>query len=163
VNGHEPERSYPAPVPDPTLSDIADKVDDVARLVSRQASTLGALADAAGPKGGPDLPLLVELHALRTDALACAATARSRRERVAFEAVATGLERLLVGRGGAVVAPAAGEPFSGARMEAVEVLPTDDPALDRTVAALLEPGLTAGGRSIRPARVAVHRHTPQPD
>jgi molecular chaperone GrpE len=34
---------------------------------------------------------------------------------------------------------------------------TDDVALDRTVAALLEPGLEADGRSVRPARVAVHR------
>ncbi len=40
---------------------------------------------------------------------------------------------------------------------------TDDAALDRTVAALLEPGLEVGGRSVRPARVAVHRHRPLRD
>lgn len=145
---------------DPTLGDIADKVDDVARLLARQAGTLGAIADARAAGSGPDVPLLVELHALRVDALRCAATARSRRERTGFEAVAGGLERLLAGRGGAVVAPLVGEPFSGSSMEAVEVLPTGDAGLDRTVAELLEPGLLVGGRSVRPARVAVHRHRP---
>jgi molecular chaperone GrpE len=149
---------YPDPVAEPTLGDIADKVDDVARLLARQASTLGAIADARTNGSGPDVPLLVELHALRVDALRCAATARSRRERTAFEAVAGGLERLLTGRGGSVVAPLAGEPFSGSSMEAVEVVATEDAGLDRTVATLLEPGLLAGGRSVRPARVAVHRH-----
>jgi molecular chaperone GrpE len=145
-------------VAEPTLGDIADKVDDVTRMLARQAAALGEIAEARAGGSGPDVPLLVELHALRVDALRCAATARSRRERAAFEAVAGGLERLLVGRGGAVVAPARGEPFSGAAMEAVEVVATDDPGLDRTVAQLLEPGLRAGGRSVRPALVAVHRH-----
>ena len=68
------------------------------------------------------------------------------------------LERLLAARGGAVVAPAAGEPFSGTTMEATEVVATDDPAADRTVAELLAPGLPAGGRSVRPSRVKVWRH-----
>jgi molecular chaperone GrpE len=44
-------------------------------------------------------------------------------------------------------------------MEAAEVTPTADAAADRTVAALLEPGLSVGPRSIRPARVAVHKLT----
>ena len=49
-------------------------------------------------------------------------------------------------------------------MEAVEVLPTDDAARDRSVAALLAPGLAVGERSVRPARVAVYRlGRPQPD
>ena len=142
-------------MPDPTLQDIADRIDDVARLVSRQAATLGSLADARA--AGPDVPLLVDLLALHTDTRRCAATARSRRERAAFEAVAAGLVRLLAGRGGAVVTPAVGEPFTGVTMEAAETVPTDDPALDRTVAAVLDPGLLVAGRSVRPARVAVHR------
>lgn len=147
---------------EPTLTDIADRIDDVSRQLARQAATLGELTDSAGRTAGPDVPLLVELHALRTDTLACAATARSRRERAAFEAIAGGLERLMAGRGGTVVAPRPGEPFSGAQMEAAEVRQTDDALRDRTVAALLEPGLSAGARSIRPARVAVHRHRPAP-
>jgi molecular chaperone GrpE len=147
-------------VAEPTLSDISDKLDDVARLIARQGATLGAIADARSADGRPDLPLLVELHALRVDALRCAETARSRRERTGFDALAAGLERLLLGRGGTPVGPAPGEPFSGSTMEAVEVLATADPALDRTVARLLEPGLLAGGRSVRPARVAVHRLRP---
>ena len=140
-----------------TLQDVADKVDDVARALTRQSATLSSLAD--GRDAGPDVPLLVELHALRVDALACAATARTHRERSAFTAMAAGLERLLVGRGGTAVAPAVGAVFDARTMEAAEVTPTADPARDRTVAALLEPGLAAGPRSIRPARVAVHKLT----
>jgi molecular chaperone GrpE len=152
-------------VPEPTLTELAltaltDKVDDVTRLLSRQASTLAAISTATDRTAAPDLPLLVELHALRNDALRCAATARSRRERAAFEAIAAGMERLLVGRGGDLVAPVAGEPFSGTLMEAVEVVATDDPTRDRAVAAVLEPGLAVRGRSVRPARVAVYRHRP---
>ena len=142
---------------DPSLQDLADKVDDLSRLVTRQTSTLAEIADASG-RSGPDVPLLVELHALRNDALACAATTRTRKERAAFAAIAGGLERLLAGRGGTLVSPRPGHPFSAATMEAAEVVGTDDAALDRTVAALLEPGLEVEGRSVRPARVAVHRH-----
>jgi molecular chaperone GrpE len=144
-------------VADPSLQDLADKVDDLSRLVARQCAALAGLADA-GARSGPDVPLLVDLHALRTDALTCAATTRTRKERAAFEAIACGLERLLAGRGGTLVAPRPGHPFSAATMEAAEVVDTDDAALDRTVAALLEPGLEVEGRSVRPARVAVHRH-----
>lgn len=143
---------------EPTLVDIADKVDDVARMLARQAGTLSALTDAKPAESGPDLPLLVELHTLRLDAVRCAATARSRRERAAFEAIAAGLGRLLAGRGGTVVEPVAGEPFSGSSMEVADVRPAADAGLDRTVAELLEPGLRVGTRSVRPARVAVHRH-----
>jgi molecular chaperone GrpE len=138
------------------LQEISDKVDDVARALARQAAVLAALSDAPAA-AGPDVALLVDLHALRGDALACAATARSARERGAFTALAAGLERLLVGRGGTVVAPAAGEAFDGRTMEAAEVAATDDPAADRTVAALLAAGLAVEGRCVRPARVAVHR------
>ena len=138
-----------------TLQDVADRVDDVARALARQAVTLGALSDARDA-AGPDVSLLVDLHALRVDALACAATARTHRERDAFTAMAAGLERLLVARGGTAVAPAVGAAFDGRTMEAAQVTPTADAASDRTVAALLEPGLSVGSRSIRRARVAVY-------
>lgn len=139
-----------------TLQDLADRVDDLARVLARQGVTLGALGEARA-EAGPDVSLLVELHALRVDALACAATARSRRERDAFAATAAGLERLIAGRGGAVVAPLPGTVFDARTMTAVQVLPTADAAADRTVGTLLEPGLAVGPRSIRPARVAVYR------
>jgi molecular chaperone GrpE len=140
----------------PTLQDVSDKLDDVARALTRQSAVLASLADAPAATG-PDVALLVDLHALRLDALACAATARSRRERAAFEAMAAGLERLLVGRGGTVVTPAVGAEFRGAQMEAAEVVSAGSPDQDRTVATLLEPGLEVAGRSVRPARVAVFR------
>lgn len=144
-------------MPEPTLADLADKIDDVTRMLSRQAVTLGSLADAAGRADGPDLPLLVELHALRNDVLGLAVAARTRRERDGFHAVANGLERLLAGRGGQVESPAVGDPFSASSMEVVEVVDIDDPGRDRTVAALHAAGLRVGGRSVRPARVGVYR------
>lgn len=147
-------------MPDPTLTDVADKVDDLTRLVTRHGVTLGTLADARGVAAGPDLPLLVDLLALLGDAQRCAATARSRRERAAFAAIGAGLERLLTGRGGVLVTPRPGDPFSGATMEAAEIVATDDEARDRTVAEALGTGLQVAGRSARPARVAVYRHRP---
>ena len=46
-------------MPDPSLQDLGDKLDDLARLLVRQGATLGGLADAASGTG-PDLTLLVE-------------------------------------------------------------------------------------------------------
>lgn len=159
-------RPYHRRMPEPTLQDLTDRVDDLARVAGRQAESLARLADeakarAARDRAGADVPLLADLFALWSDATACAGTARSRRERDAFGAVAAGLERLLVGRGGALVAPAVGDAFDAATMDAAEVRGTDDPGLDRAVAAVLTQGLrVAGGRSVRPARVAVWRHRP---
>jgi molecular chaperone GrpE len=141
------------------LQELVDKIDELSRLVTRQSLTLARLAES-GTRPGPDVPLLVELHSLRCDALASAAATRTRKERSAFEAIAARLERLLAGRGGVLVSPRPGHAFSAATMEAADVVATDDAALDRTVAALLEPGLDVDGRSVRPARVAVHRHRP---
>lgn len=150
---------------EPTLQDLADAVVDVGRLVARQAASIDQLVDegraaAARARAGADVPLLVDLLALHRDASNCAATARSRREREAFGAVAGGIERLIEGRGGRLVAPAEGTAFDAVSMEAVEVVATDVAERDRTVASLLEPGLalTELGRSVRPARVAVHRY-----
>src|SRR6478752_3035763 len=105
-----------------TLQDVADRVDDVARALARQAATLDGLADGRRAEG-PDV-------------------------------------RLLVGRGGTVVAPAVGAAFDARTMEAVEIVPTAEEAADRTVAMLLEQGLSVGPRSVRPARVAVHKLAP---
>lgn len=140
-----------------TLQDLADKVDDVTRLLNRQAAVLSGLVDGGSAASGPDAALLVELHALYSDAIRCAATARYRRERDAFIALGAGLERLITGRDGRVVAPAAGDAFDAATMEAVEIVEVADQEADRTVAAVHETGLLAGGRSVRPARVSVNR------
>jgi molecular chaperone GrpE len=148
-------------VADPSIRDLADKVDDLSRLVARQSGALGQIADARR-RPGSDVALLVDLHALRGDALAAASATRSGKERGAFEAIATGLERLLAGRGGVLVVPRAGHPFSAATMEAAAEVTCADAALDRTVATLLAPGLEADGRTVRPARVAVHRYAAQP-
>jgi molecular chaperone GrpE len=147
-------------VAEPSIRDLADKVDDLSRLVARQSGALGQLADARR-RPGTDLSLLVDLHALRSDALAAAAATRPGRERGVFETIATGLERLLAGRGGVLVVPRPGHPFSAATMEAAEEVPCADAARDRTVAELVAPGLEADGRTVRPARVTVHRYAPQ--
>jgi molecular chaperone GrpE len=146
---------------EPSIRELADKVDDLSRLVARQSGALGQLADARR-RPGTDVALLVDLHALRGDALAAAAATRSGKERGAFEAIATGLERLLAGRGGVLVVPRPGHPFSAATMEAAEEVRCADAALDRTVAALVAPGLEADGRTVRPAKVTVHRYAPPP-
>ncbi|QVI20771.1 nucleotide exchange factor GrpE [Nocardia tengchongensis] len=43
-------------------------------------------------------------------------------------------------------------------MEAAEVAGTDDPEADKTVESVIQPGLTIGDRSIRPAKVVVRRY-----
>jgi molecular chaperone GrpE len=147
------------------MRDLADAVTDLGRIVARQGAAIDRLVDdaraaAARDRAGADVALLVDLLALHRDAARCSATARSARERAAFDAVAHGLERLLAGRGGTLVTPAPGTEFDAATMEAAELVPTPDAADDRTVATVVEPGLvlTGLGRSVRPARVVVRRH-----
>ncbi|MEV0292835.1 nucleotide exchange factor GrpE [Nocardia sp. NPDC050710] len=148
-----------------TRAQLMERVEDLSRVIARQAATIERLTDDAKARDrrerqGADLPLVTELFALHGDTTACAATAESDRERSAFEAVATRIERLLVGRGGTLVAPAPDTPFDALTMEAADVAPTDNPDADRTVAALVQPGLGIPGRSVRPARVVVHRFQP---
>ncbi|CAM3592899.1 nucleotide exchange factor GrpE [Tsukamurella ocularis] len=139
---------------------LAERVEDLARILARQAGTVERLADAEGAReardrAGADLPLVVELFALLGETTACADTAESERERAAFAAVAARVERLLVGRGGTVVTPRVGEAFDPAVMEAADVVAADAEDEDRTVAEVLAPGLSVPGRNVRPARVVV--------
>ncbi|WP_067848922.1 nucleotide exchange factor GrpE [Nocardia lijiangensis] len=145
-----------------SLAQLAERVEDLSRVVARQAATIERLADEAKARArhdraGADLPLVVELFALHGDTAACAATAESARERAAFEAVAARVERLLTGRGAALVTPRPDDPFDSLTMEAADVTATADPDADRTVEALVQPGLTVAGRSVRPAGVVVRR------
>ncbi|GAB2486691.1 nucleotide exchange factor GrpE [Jatrophihabitans fulvus] len=146
----------------PGLQDVADAVTDLARVVARQQQTLDRLADGARRQetGSADPVLLTDLYALHRDAVALAATARTRRERVGFETMIDSLARMIVGRGGTLVSPAPGAPFDHATMEATEVVDTDVAADDRTVASVIEAGLvvTEPRRSLRPARVVVRRY-----
>lgn len=141
---------------------LAERVEDLARILARQAGTVERLADAERAREtrdriGADLPLVVELFALLGEVTTCADTAESERERAAFGAVAARVERLLVGRGGTVVEPAVGDAFDAAVMEAADVVDAVDESEDRTVAEVLAPGLSVPGRSVRPARVVVRR------
>lgn len=144
---------------------VIDRLDDLTRALKRQATGIERLADdararEAKERAGADVPLLVDLFAVHSDANACAMTAETERERAAFEAIATSLERLIVGRGGEPVVPAPGVEFDPATMDAVEVRWTDTASQDRLVAEVLTPGLRVPtvGRTVRPARVVVYRH-----
>ncbi|MBL1078749.1 nucleotide exchange factor GrpE [Nocardia sp. 2] len=148
---------------EPTTAEVAERIDDLTRIVARQAAALERLSDdararAQRERAGADAPLVVELFALYGDALALATTAQSDTEHAAFETFANRVERLLTGRGGQVVVPAAGVVFDASTMEAADVVATADPADDRTVDSVLQPGLTIADRSVRPARVIVRRH-----
>ena len=147
---------------DVTLTTIAERIEDLSRIVARQARTLDQLVESDRVRArrsatGADLPLLVDLFALFTDAVTCAQSAEGA-DRAAFTAIADGLDRVISGRGGTVVVPAVGTPFDARTMEAVDVLDTDVPDEHRTVAALLRPGLRVGDRSVRAAAVVVRRH-----
>ncbi|WP_245721132.1 hypothetical protein [Nocardia pseudovaccinii] len=158
VNSHTPRLESTD-----SLAHLAERIEDLTRVVARQAITIERLADEAKARdrrdrAGADLPLVLELFALHTDTTACAHTAESPRERTAFDAVASRIERLIVGRGGTLVTPRTDDAFDSLTMEAADVAKTDDPALDRTVESVVRTGLTVSGRSVRPAGVVVRRH-----
>ncbi|WP_245720516.1 nucleotide exchange factor GrpE [Nocardia uniformis] len=145
-----------------TAEQLVERVDDLARVVARQASTLERLADegkarAQRERAGADVPLVVELFALHEDARTLAGTAGSDTERSAFETFAARVERLLAGRGGRLVEPTPGAVFDALTMEAADVCETADPEADRTVDTVITPGLLVGERSVRAARVVVRR------
>jgi len=147
------------------LAALTERVEDLSRIIARQASTIERLADEAKARdrrdrAGADLPLVTDLFALHGDTVTCARTAESDRDRAAFTALADRLERLLTGRGAALVVPAPDTAFDARTMEATDVVTTADAAADRTVEALLAPGLQVGERSVRPASVVVRRHEP---
>ncbi|MFI6867016.1 nucleotide exchange factor GrpE [Nocardia sp. NPDC050406] len=167
-----PHVSTPRPQEAPSAPDLtallAERVEDLARVIARQANTIERLADEAKARAqreraGADVPLVVELFGLHGDVRSFAATAQSESERAAFEAFAARVERLLTGRGGRVVEPAPGTAFDALTMEAADVRATDDPEADRTVDSVVTPGLLIGERSVRPAKVVVRRHrAPKP-
>lgn len=147
------------------LTQLVERVEDLSRVIARQAATIERLADEAKARdrrdrAGADLPLVVELFALHTDTAACATTAESPRERTAFEAIADRIERLIVARNGTLITPRPNDAFDSLTMEAADVAKTDDPDSDRTIESLVQTGLTVSGRSVRPASVVVRRYQP---
>ncbi|MEU0544185.1 nucleotide exchange factor GrpE [Nocardia sp. NPDC005978] len=148
---------------EPAVASINERVDDLARVIARQAGTIERLADDAKARdrrerAGADVPLLVELFALHGDARTCAATAESDTERAAFDAFAARVERLVAGRGGRIVEPASGTAFDALTMEAMDVTAAVTATEDRTVAAVIEPGLAVADRLLRTAKVVVRRY-----
>jgi len=65
-------------------------------------------------------------------------------------------------RAGVVRVDPVGEPFDPNIAEAVRVDPVEDPERANIVVETLRPGYRMGERLVRPARVAVGRHTPTP-
>ena len=146
----------------PTLLDLGDRIDDLEIALARQSGMLGRLVDDAAERSrsersGGDVPLLLDLFVLRSTVRTLAETARSKRERAAFDTVVERLGILLTARGGEIVAPRFEDRFDPASMEAAEVVDTAEPALDHTIAAVAREGLRVGARLVRPARVVVRR------
>ncbi|MFI1917177.1 nucleotide exchange factor GrpE [Nocardia sp. NPDC020380] len=142
---------------------ITERIDDLARVVARQAATIERLADESRARARieqaeADAPLIRDLFALHGLAQTFSTTTESDPDRQGFEALARRVERMLAERGGQLVTPFRGAAFDALTMEAAELTDTDDPAADRTVESVIQPGLTIGERSIRPAKVVVRRY-----
>ncbi|MTE13404.1 nucleotide exchange factor GrpE [Nocardia sp. CT2-14] len=149
--------------PAATLDRITERIDDLARVIARQAATIERLADAAKLKiqderAEADAPLIRDLFALHGLAQTFASTSNSEPDRQGFEAMSRRVERMLAERGGELVTPFRGTAFDPETMEAAELTATDDPTADRTVESVIQPGLSIGDRSIRPAKVVVRRY-----
>ncbi len=152
-----------AALPTTSLDRITERIDDLARVIARQAATIERLADASKLKtreerAEADAPLIRDLFALHGLAQAFASTTESEPDRQGFETISRRVERMLAERGGELVTPFRGTDFDPETMEAAELTGTDDPAMDRTVESVIQPGLTIGDRSIRPAKVVVRRY-----
>ena len=158
----QPDDGAPGAAPmnsDDLLAALAGQVQDLTRVVTRQAAALDRLVAADRARSGPrtEAKLINELFAVFVDADLCVRSAESEREARAFTALRDGLERLIAGAGGTVVAPRPGDPFDVTVMEASDVTPIDGtPAVAETVADVIRPGLTIAGRSVRPALVVVY-------
>lgn len=150
--------------PSPASIDrVVERIDDLTRVIARQAATIERLADKAelrlrDERAENDAPLVGDLFALHGLAQAFASTTQSDPDKQGFEAIARRVERMLVERGGKLVTPFRGTPFDPDVMEAAELTATDDPTADRTVESVIQPGLSIGDHSIRAAKVVVRRY-----
>lgn len=158
-----PAATIPQVDPATPFDRITERIDDLARVIARQAATIERLADAAKLKdreerAEADAPLLRDLFALHGLAQTFVSTSNSEPDRQGFEAINRRVERMLAERGGELVTPFRGTAFDPETMEAAEVAGTDDPEADKTVESVIQPGLTIGDRSIRPAKVVVRRY-----
>jgi len=102
-------------------------------------------------------PIFVDLIQLHDDVGKMAAALGPDAEgfRGTLESIQTALEDVLYRQG---VEPfrAEGEAFDARRQRAVATVPTDDPALAKTLAARIRPGFQAGDKVIRPEVVSVY-------
>ncbi|WP_067827568.1 nucleotide exchange factor GrpE [Nocardia inohanensis] len=126
--------------------------------VTPLGSAAAAANLAAAPTDDPDEPLIRDLFALHALAQTFVTTTESDADRPGFEAITRRVERMLTDRGGQLVTPFRGAPFDPETMQAVELSDTDDPEADRTVGSVIQPGLTVGALSLRPAKVVIRRY-----
>ncbi|WP_157575157.1 nucleotide exchange factor GrpE [Nocardia yamanashiensis] len=121
-------------------------------------SAAAAELAAAPASSETDEPLIRDLFALHALAQTFVTTTESDADRPGFEAITRRVERMLTDRGGQLVTPFRGAPFDPETMQAVELSDTDDPEADRTVGSVIQPGLTVGTLSLRPAKVVIRRY-----
>jgi hypothetical protein len=145
ATGGSPPPMPPAPSPAPTPAPPAP----APAVPAAPAPAPAAPADEAGGRASDDRDALVQQYIDLRDQVGSAALQ---------EQMAEALARV----GVTVVEPAPGDAFDRDRHQAVDAVPTDDPALHRTIASIERPGYLDGDRLIRPAQVVVHRYDGAP-
>nr|WP_246597976.1 hypothetical protein [Nocardia tengchongensis] len=105
-----PAATIPQVDPATPFDRITERIDDLARVIARQAATIERLADAAKLKdreerAEADAPLLRDLFALHGLAQTFVSTSNSEPDRQGFEAINRRVERMLAERGGELVTP----------------------------------------------------------
>jgi hypothetical protein len=115
----------------------------------------GAAAAAEASAADPDAKAALDRDALVQQYI-------DLRDQVGSAALQAQMADALAAVGVTAIEPAPGEPFDRTRHQAVDHVPTDDPARHRTVASVERPGYLDGERIIRPAQVVVFRHDAAP-
>lgn len=160
------ENAGPATAPEPAQATVTAvrsvaapaEVNAVPNGVSAVSVSVTAAEFAAAASNETDEPLIRDLFALHALAQTFVTTTESDADRPGFEAITRRVERMLTDRGGQLVTPFRGAPFDPETMQAVELSDTDDPEADRTVGSVIQPGLTVGTLSLRPAKVVIRRY-----
>lgn len=181
---HEEPAAEPAGVPDPVadaLLRIEAQLAENHRLLDRQTEIAGKLhAENQALRNGElrkaQQSLVISVLRVFDDVTGMVDTTEDARARNDLSIIADSLADALARHGVEPSHPEVGEPFDAKRHKIARIEPTDDPAANRTVAAVVRPGFTwSDGDIVRVAEVAVrkysgsaaapepHDHAPEPE